>query len=70
MELCFGHGSLEIQQQLVVPVLRVVDRLLVYDHDPGNGTKSEQSLPVLGTARQARDLDGEDGPGFASGYAP
>ena len=53
VELGFGHRSLEIQEQLVVAVLRVVDRVLVTDHNLSHCAQGEQALPVLRRASQA-----------------
>lgn len=65
VELGFGHRSLEVEQQLVVAVLRVVDRLLVGDDDSGYGAQGQEALPVLRRPGEARNLDGEDRPRHA-----
>ena len=56
MQFGFRHRALEVQEQSVVAALRVVGHLLVDDHDLRDCAKGKQSLPVLGTARQAPGL--------------
>ena len=48
VQLRFRHRSLEVQQQFVVGLARIVDRMLVADHDLCHGAQREQTLPILG----------------------
>ncbi len=65
VQLRFRHRALDVEQELVVPVGRIVDSLLVADDDLRDGAERQQALPVHRRACEARDLDREDGADFS-----
>ena len=60
IELDFGDGAPEPQQQAVVEVAGIVDAVLIGDERVEGGGQFQQLIPIQIVARQARDLQAED----------
>ena len=60
--LCFRHGPLQPQQQPVVVIPRIVDRVRIGEKGPRQRAQLQQMLPVLPGPRQPRHLDPQDDP--------
>jgi hypothetical protein len=65
MELAFGHGPFEAQQESVVKAARVVEAVFVADQRAGHGAQLEQLMPVGGVAGQPGAFQAEHDPGPA-----
>ena len=60
-----AHGALHAQYQPVVEVVGVVDPIVINDERVGQRAEVQQPVPVGRRARQARDLQRQDGPHLA-----
>jgi hypothetical protein len=60
--LCLAHRPLQPQQQAVVVIPRIVDRVRVSEKRPRQRAQLQQVVPVLPGPRQPRHLDPQDDP--------
>src|SRR5215472_12841411 len=64
MKFCFGHGTLQSQEESVIKVARIVESVLIQNEGVGEGADFQEPMPVRGVACQSRYFQAEHDPGF------
>ena len=65
MQLQFGDGALEAQQQTPVGAAGIVDAVAIGDQTATQPANIQQGIPVGAVAREPRHIDGQDHAHFA-----
>src|SRR5215469_4536523 len=64
MKFCFGHGTLQSQEESVIKVARIVESVLIENECVGECADFQEPVPVRGVACQSRDFQAKHDPGF------